>query len=143
MLQSGAILRHRSKQPLSERVSELLKESGLGYNEIERRTKGRINHSYLSKLVSGASANPRLDKLMELADLFNIPVGRLIGEEETEPEGVQQSRFWEMYEVYQRIESKAHRQLVDEMLDGIIRTIEGLATKKKAEGRVEALRKSK
>src|SRR6185503_3769436 len=116
MLQSAAIVRNRRRKPVSEAVAGRLAESGLGYNEIERRTGGRINHSYLSKLVSGASANPRLDKLIELADVFGVTVSELIGDEDVEPGGFRQSLFWDLFESYEALDKPLHRKMVEDHL---------------------------
>lgn len=136
MVQSGPILRHRTQKTVSEKVSELLRKSGLGYNEVERRTDGRITHSYLSKLISGASANPRLDKLVELADLFKVSVSELVGDEETEPKGFRESEFWELFEAYDSLEKAFHRKMVDEYLRGLDEMMRAWPkkTKESAEG---------
>src|SRR5262245_39164800 len=99
LLCTTKLKKNRQRKPVSEKVRELVKQSGLSYHDIDRRSGGRITQPFLSKLVSGASANPRLDKILDLADFFRIAVSDLIDSEVgadprfQEPPGFHKS-FW-------------------------------------------------
>lgn len=122
-LPSEAILTNHKRKPVSDAFGELLKKSGLGLNEIERRTDGRLSHSFLSKLLSGGSANPRLDKLTELADFFGVSVAEIAGE--TEPEGLQDTQLWLLYLRYRQLKP-SHRKMIDDHIGDLVQMIQAL-----------------
>jgi transcriptional regulator with XRE-family HTH domain len=128
-LHSVTILRNRKRKDVSEVFAALRNKSGLALHEIERRTNGRLNHSFLSKLSSGKTANPRLDKLTELADFFGVSVGEMAGE--VEPDGLTETRLWQLFWSYQQLEPTP-RKVVDDHIGDLIAMIEALPKAKSA-----------
>jgi transcriptional regulator with XRE-family HTH domain len=130
MLQLAAIVRHRHRKPISEIVQQLMNVRGYGYNEAERRSgkdaQGRpvISHSFLSKLVSGKAANPSLDKLLALADLFEVPVGQLVddfNEGMMQSASYQSTRCYLLGEKMQKLRDKRHRDYIAHGIERLIR----------------------
>ncbi len=141
MLQFAATMRNRHRRPISETVADILRESGAGYNEIERRSGGRLSHSFLSKLISGASANPRLDKLIQLSDVFEVPIARLVDDGTDEPIDFAQSLFFEAFDLYQRLEKSNHRSMAENYIRDLIQILRGAPKKAETEPDSERLRK--
>jgi len=118
---------HRRRKPISEADGEALEATGLGFNQVERLTKGELSHSFLSKLVSGTQANPRLDKLLQIADLLDVNLSELLGE--LEPEGLRVSRFWQLYKAYEKLREPRHKKMVEVQIEDLMRMIEAFPKK--------------
>jgi transcriptional regulator with XRE-family HTH domain len=51
--------------------------AGLSIREVERRSEGRIRNTYLSQLERHTIAQPKPQKLHELADIYGLPYEEL------------------------------------------------------------------
>lgn len=120
------------RKPISQVVDELVKKSGLTLNEIERKTDGRLSHSFLSKLIGGQSSNPQVNKLIELADFFGVSGYVMLGEEEPEEfREFKEGKFGRLFKAYAELERARHRKMVEDGLDELFGDIEGMPNKKR------------
>jgi transcriptional regulator with XRE-family HTH domain len=118
---------HRRRKPIAEAVGDALESRGLGLNQVERMTNGELSHSFLSKLITGTQANPRLDKLIKIADLLDVSLSELLGE--LEPEGLRVSKIWQLYRAYEKLREPRHRKMVDVQIEDLMTMIEGFPKK--------------
>lgn len=135
----------RASERLSAFVRTAMEARGNPHTrEIARRSRGLISHSTVAKIINGQAGEPTLNTLQGVAYAFDTNVRELF---ETvmglkEPELFRASRFWEMLNEYEQIESQSHRKAVDGMLDAVMRAIRAMPPKKKPDGPlVEAVRR--
>lgn len=118
---------HRRRKPIAEAVGEAFEARRLGLNQVERLTGGELSHSFLSKLISGTQSNPRLDKLLKIADLLDVSLSELLGE--LEPDGLRVSRIWQLYRAYEKIREPRHKKMVDVQIEDLMTMIQGFPKK--------------
>lgn len=110
----------RRRKPIGEGVQALLDARGLNYNDVERITKGEVSHSFLSKLINASPSNPRLDKMIQMADVLEVSLSELVAEETVEPEGIRQSKFWALYLAYQAVKQPKLKAMVDREIEALL-----------------------
>jgi transcriptional regulator with XRE-family HTH domain len=114
---------------LGNALRAMIKERRISYREIARRSDGRVSPSTISDILKGKNTNPTMEVLQAIArglgesesDFFNAARGV------REPDGFRESRFWELFEAYQRITSEMHRKVVDGAVSDLISMVEALA----------------
>lgn len=121
----------KKRETLAEYVTRVRAESGLSLKEVEHRSGGRISSGYVSQIENSFALNPSTKKLRALAAVLRVSEDEMFAAARgtVEPEGFREGRLWELYEAIEEIDKKTHRQLVDEMLDGVIRTVRALPKK--------------
>jgi len=132
---------------LADYLRRVIKEKGLSYREVSHRSGGRISASTVTDLLGGKNANPTVEILQGLARGIDEPEAYVFEAARgvKEPEGFTESRFWELYEIYNDLEKPLHRKMVEDHLRDLIEMLRPAPRKAKAEGprTVEALRKVK
>lgn len=63
---------------LADHVARIMKEKGFSHADIETRSSGNVDKSWISKLYAGVIASPRLDTLKWLAVALAVPVEELV-----------------------------------------------------------------
>lgn len=136
-----------AKESLALYVSRVRREKGLSLTQVEAKSGRALSSSYVSRIENGYVSNPSASKLRALARGLGVNEDELfaVARGVAAPEEFRESRFWDLFEECQQIENKAHRQLVDEMLDGVIRAVRALPKKRPADSASppEAVRRSK
>lgn len=103
------------RESLAEFVKRTRTSQRLSLNDVAQQSEGGITNGYVWKIEQGQVLCPSSRKLRALAR------GLGIGEDELnarsrgigEPNGFRESGFWEIYNVYTKLEKPLHKKTVD------------------------------
>jgi transcriptional regulator with XRE-family HTH domain len=133
---SGSGLRYtnrmKTKESLPDYVARIMKDKGLKPADVEKQSRRLISDSYVQAFISGASANPSIEKLQALArglgvnedELFDVARG-------VDPK--MRGRFGDLFldELFRKCSELEPRRRAE--IDGTLRMLDGFVDKSLSE----------
>ncbi len=114
------------------------------YREIAQRSGGKISHSTVALIVNGSIGEVTLTTLKGLAKALAVSEDEIfaVARGVKAPQTWTETRFYELFELYQSLSEPRHKELVDKNLADLLTIIR--AFPRKTDGSVkttEAVRK--
>ncbi len=108
-----------SKKETAETLAEFVKRTrltkGLSLNDVANESSNQISNGYVHAIENGKMLCPSARKLAALAKGLGISEDELNARSRGigEPNGFRESRFWELYKDYVKIQKPLHKKTVD------------------------------